>query len=180
MQYGITGSGAYDFNIPAALSDYFRYDSDATLDDRDINRMVEEIQWQRPVLLCGDNDTAGHCWVVYGYNQATSPWQFAMNMGWGGADDGWYSVDKIPKGLNDDQTHVTHIAPQGVTRFVGGGNSGDGSPSSPYSGLEEAMIKAADHATLILKANSINSFAGSQLRVARPLTLKGINATIRK
>jgi hypothetical protein len=186
MDYGLTddaaaGSGAYDSDIPGALTGHFRYDGSARFNDSaDPDAMVNEIQWQRPVLIGGDGTRGGHCWVIYGYNQLTSPWQFAMNMGWNDGSDGWYSLDNVPLGFTQNQDTITRIAPANAVRFVGAGGSGNGSPASPYQNVEEAIIKASDNATLIFKTKSLNTFSTSSLRINRPLTLRGIQVTISK
>lgn len=180
MNYGLLESGALPNNIPGALRQHFRYDQDVTHESVDANRMVEEIRWQRPVLLGGRSADGGHRWVVYGYNQGINPWQFNMNMGWGGGSDGQYSFDNIPSGLTNSLNQVIRIAPRNVVGFVGGSGSGDGSPDSPYRDIEEAISNAADHTTLIFKADSFNTFSASQLAVNKPLILKGINSTLGK
>jgi hypothetical protein len=73
---------------------------------------------------------------------------------------------------------VLGAAPRNVVGFVGAGSSGRGSPNSPYQNIEEAISKAPDNATLIFKADSVNSFSASPLVINRPLTLKGYQATI--
>jgi len=182
MDYGLDSSGAYLSDVPGALVNHFRYDPDAFYTySGDINAMVSEIRWQRPFILDGYNlRNGGHAWVVYGYNQNTSPWQFKMNMGWGGSSDGWYSMDKVPSGFTITPYRVDKIAPRDVVRFVGTGGSGDGSPNNPYQNIEEAVAHATDHATLIFESFSANTFSAPALTINRPLTLKGIQVTISK
>jgi len=103
-----------------------------------------------------------------------------MNMGWGGNSDGWYTLDNVPQGINQNHKHLTRIAPLDVVKFVGSTNSGDGSPSSPYSNIEAALADVPDGATLIFKAGSINTFSSTSLMIDRPLTLKGVNAVVKK
>ena len=158
-----------------ALPDHFRYDDDATFASRNVNTMVTEIQWLRPVQLGGQSDSGGHSWVVCGYNKGTSPWQFLMNMGWGGGSTDWYSVDEV---FPNDQGHTTRIAPEIVVEFVGGSAGGDGSPSSPYQTIYTALASAADGATLIFKAGTSHTITGDSLTIDRPVTLKGHNVTI--
>jgi hypothetical protein len=185
MDYGVVASGAHGEDVDNALEEYFRYDSDAYDSSRDVDRMTEEIQWLRPVALAGFRETTaktkqrgkvGHEWVVFGYNKATDPRQFWMNMGWGGAP-GWYSCDEV---YPMDQTHVTRIAPQDAVKFVGDDDPGDGSPSDPYEDIEEAIDEAPDDATLIFKAGSVNTFSAATLVIERRFTLKGWDVTIRK
>ncbi len=183
MDYGLWGSGAW--LSPGALEAFennFRYDQDAVHGLRDINRMTEEIQWLRPLELGGsDSSGRGHAWVIYGYNKGTDPnRQFLMNMGWGGASDGWYSCDSVPVGFTISQEQVTHIAPLSVVKFVGSTGYGDGSPANPYLNIEEALNAAPNGATLIFKAGSDNAFVLSTLVIDRPLTLRGKDVTIRR
>jgi hypothetical protein len=178
MDYGVRGSGTNMPPVVAALTDHFRYDSDATLDSRDIYVMTEEIQWLRPIEIAGFDASGGHAWVAYGYNKGTDPnRQFLMNLGWGGSSDGWYSCDKI---FPDSQQHVTRIAPKDVVKFVGVTDPGDGSPGDPYQGIEEAVVEAPNEATLIFKTGSDNIFLAATLIISRPLTLKAQDATIRQ
>jgi hypothetical protein len=179
MDYGVCGSGAYTGDVDDALEDYFRYDEDATYGTKNTDTMTEEIQWLRPIVFRGhDGGDGGHAWVIYGYNKGTTPMQFKMNMGWGGAHDGWYTCDNVPLGLNLGQKHVTRIAPEDMVKFVGADNSGDGSPNDPYKDIKEAIENAPDGATLIFKAGSVNTFSGT-LIINRPFILKGRDVTIR-
>ena len=191
MDYGIRGSGAFTQDAADALPDHFRYDKDALYMSRDIDLMTNEIQWLRPVILRGYDPRHGaHAWVVYGYNKRTDPdRQFRMNMGWGGASDDWYSCDNIDcldndgnPDFNQNQGHVTEIAPADVVNFVGRDDMvfGDGSPDEPYRDIETAISLCDDGATLIFKAGSDNTLSGSNLIINRPLTLKGHKAIIRK
>lgn len=179
--FGVDGTGSDWWRVDGpsgGLAQHLRYDGDSTYTSpRDIDMMVEEIQWLRPFGMGGG--PPGHAWVILGYNKGTDPWQFKMNMGWGDPS-GWYSLDNVPRDINQNHNHLTHIAPAGVVLFVGGGVSGDGSPQDPYANVEEAVQNAPGGTTLIFKAGSNNTFVAASLIVDRPLTLKGKNVTIRK
>lgn len=195
MNYGLLGSGAEGWKIPLALRDRFSYDTDVIFREREIDKMTEDIQFLRPVILGGDDPlNGGHAWVIYGYDKSTDPDRlFRMNLGWGESNNfhpyGWYSCDHIdctgkngqPDGRPDfynDQVHVTRIAPENV-KFVGGYGV-DGSPDSPYSNIDKAISHAPDHSTLIFKAGGVYKFSANTLVINRPLTLKGYNVTISK
>ncbi len=184
MDYGVEWSGSDNWRIVTPLSANFYYDPDVTYGHPDSNLnqslYVDEIQWLRPVIFGGTGPAGGHSWVLFGYNQGTSPWQYKMNMGWGGSSDGWYSLDNVPSGLVNFRNHVVDMAPLSVVRFVGGDTQGDGSPSAPYRNIETALQYAPNGATLIFKAGSTNTFSAAPLTINRPLTLKGVNATIQK
>lgn len=192
MEFGLVGSSAFTQDVLSAMNTHFYYDSDADYGLLNTGTMTADIQWYRPVIMRGNDDTnGGHAWVVYGYNTATDPdRQFLMNFGWGGSGNGWYSCDAIdavsaagiagvPDGIIDfnlDQHCVTRLAPLNVG-FAGDGNSGDGSPGSPWGDLDEALAEAADDAIIILPAGSIQD-VGSLL-ISQPLTLRGHNVLIR-
>jgi hypothetical protein len=180
MDYGVSGSSSDASAIPGVVVNNFHFDPSAQDTAADSNQMVLEIQWLRPFSV-GGND---HCWLIYGYNMGTTPWQFMMNMGWGGSENGWYTLDNVdvpeltlPTDIND---FVWGLAPLNVVGFVGANGSGNGSPNTPYQNIQQAVAAAPNGATLIFQANSINTFSGSSLVINRPLTLKGYNVTITK
>lgn len=100
-QFGYSGSSAYEARVPAALINYFGYDPGVSYKKRsetatqaEFDRLVEdEIMAGRPVLYCGQDVTAGHAFVVDGYDPLSQ--MIHVNWGWGGADGnnngGWYA-----------------------------------------------------------------------------------------
>lgn len=180
MDYGLFSSGAVRDSIAPAFSDHFRYDPDAVLQTRNSNTMITEIQWLRPVALGGnDANGAGHQWVIYGYNSTNS--QFLMNMGWGGNNNGWYTVSNIPQGFNLTQENTIYIAPEGNVRFVGSASSGNGSPANPCADIEDALVIVPNGGTLIFKAGTTNTFSSSSLTISGiNLTLKGEDVIIQR
>jgi hypothetical protein len=176
MGYGVLASTAG--LTRNGLVDHFRYDSDAAEATRNVNTMVEEIQWYRPVEIAGSEPgVGGHSWIVCGYNQNTTPWQFRMNMGWGGGSTEWHSVDEV---FPDNQWNTIRIAPKDVVKFVGGGTRGDGTPNSPYSDLETALGTVVDGTTLVMKAGTTHSLprTGDYVVLDKPITLMGHMVTI--
>ena len=179
--FGVDGTGSDWWRVEGpsgGLTQYLRYDGDSTYTSpRNVDMMVEEIQWLRPFGMGGG--PPGHAWVIFGYNKGVDPWQFKMNMGWGDPS-GWYTLDNVPQNINQNHNHLTHIAPASVVRFVGGGVYGDGSPQDPYANVEEAVQNAPNGTTLIFKAGSINTFVAAPLIINKPLILKGKSVIIRK
>ena len=183
--FGIWWSGSDNWRVPGPLRDNFRYDPDVAYGPPDIGDMTEEIQWLRPIGFSGG--PPGHAWVIYGYNKGTDPnRQFKMNMGWNGGSDGWYTLDNIPQGINQNHNQLIRMAPLDVVKFVADlppgpyPDPGRGSPGLPYNHIEEALSRVADGTTLIFRAGSTNTFAASSLLINRPLTLKGANVLIQK
>jgi hypothetical protein len=80
-------------------------------------------------------------------------------------------------GFNLSQEKGANEAPIGI-RFCGPADAGDGSPYDPSMDIDEDRVEARDDSTLIFKAGFTNTFAGSQLILDRPMTLKGHNIRI--
>jgi hypothetical protein len=181
MKYGILGSDAFGSHIAEALEAYFRFHADAVYQaSSDLAKIVEDIQWYRPVELGGGGPppvAGGHSWIAHGYNQGTTPTQFLMNLGWGAPSSAWYSLDQV---FPAQQDMTIRMAPLNSVKFVGAATSGTGSPTAPYLNLEQALANAPDGATLVFKASSDNTFVAPLLRINRPLTLKGAGAILRK
>jgi hypothetical protein len=171
--WGIGGTCSDHDLQAAALVNHFWYDTDVHQIDIDPDAMVTEIQWLRTTGMGGSNaDGGGHAWVIHGYDASFPNWFFLMNMGWGGNGDDWYTLDDVPKDLILNQKNLIHVAPL-LVRFVGAADPGDGSPNDPYQNIEEAVAEAPDYSTLIFKAASYNTFAGSSLLIDKPMVLKG-------
>ena len=100
-QFGFSGSSAYEVKVPAAMINYFGYDPGISYKKRsevstqaEFDRLVaEDIKAGRPVLYCGQDLTAGHAFVVDGFDPVSN--MIHVNWGWAGADGnnngGWYA-----------------------------------------------------------------------------------------
>lgn len=177
--FGITGSASGLEIAASALKDNFRYHPDVYYSENgvvDTTKMVEEIQWLRPLGF----EAAGHAWVVYGYHKTKMPqWQFKVNLGWGGSQDDWYTWDDVA-GLNHTQRYLIYIAPVTGVYYVGNSIAGSGTPKNPFKKIEQAINQAPSDATLIFKAGSVNTFSSNNLVINKKLTLKGRYITIPK
>lgn len=106
MDYTPSGSGAqvmggYGSAFNAYIT-YFGYDTNTinaqyynNFDDSDwIALLKNELYNRRPIQFQGfDPIEGGHSWVCDGFNNANT--MFHMNWGWGGQDNGWYTVDAL-------------------------------------------------------------------------------------
>lgn len=115
MNYGIAssgGSGAYVISAQSpvthcaeyAFKEYFGYKSSLTGIERANystsnwkSLMKAELDASRPVLYAGFGSGGGHAFVMDGYDNAD---YFHFNWGWGGAYDGYFSIDALnPTGV---------------------------------------------------------------------------------
>lgn len=133
-QFGYSGSSAYEVKVPAALVNYFGYDPGVSYKKRsetptqaEFDRLVEnEIRASRPVLYCGQDVTAGHAFVVDGYDPLSG--MIHVNWGWGGADGnnngGWYASTALNPTVS--QSHSFN----NLTTIIYNIKPGDGSNSA--------------------------------------------------
>ncbi|MBD3336498.1 MAG: hypothetical protein GF355_13380, partial [Candidatus Eisenbacteria bacterium] len=177
--WGVFGTCSNHESQAEALRDHFRYYDGAIHIPLDVDAMVSEMKFLRPIGISGgDDDGGGHAWLTHGYDTNYSPYRFLMNMGWNGNGDGWHTLDDFPGEFYNDMGNLIYVAPTRV--YFVGGYGGDGSPTSPYGNLTEALNGTPDHSTLIFKAADTYTFYTEDLVIDRPLTLKGIDVTIEK
>ena len=131
MQYSGHGSGAYSFDVPPALQNYFGYSTGEyeTLSFWGFNWYTNE-QWIQmlkdggldegmPLYYSGsdDNGAGGHAFVCDGYDEND---YFHFNWGWSGRDDAWCPIGALNTtkyAFNDSNSFIGHIVPANGTYF---------------------------------------------------------------
>lgn len=121
MSYGVGGSSAYPDKVAPALKDYFGYSNSAALkvrvnfttDNQWISLLKQELDAGRPLFYSGAgvSGTGGHAFVCDGYTNSD---YFHFNWGWGGSNDGNFSVNALNTSngkFNNYQTIVSGIEP---------------------------------------------------------------------
>ena len=95
--YNNGGSGAYSDDQLAGMK-LFGYNSGATYVQRNnytdaqwTAMMLEDLQAGRPILYGGDDGSAGHAFVVDGYDGT----KYHINWGWSGEDDGYFAISSF-------------------------------------------------------------------------------------
>ena len=104
MNWGIDGSGAQSFDVPNALSTWFKYSDNVRylsrkpVSDADWLKLLrtEIVDNLRPVYYSGyDPDAsgrdAGHAWVIAGASAADET-KYYINWGWEGSSNGFYTI----------------------------------------------------------------------------------------
>lgn len=123
MDYAPGGSGAYMSDISYALKNFFNYNGNVTYRGRSYYSSEEwydilcnELKHNRPVVYGGvDNESGGHAFIIDGCDSVRK--MFHVNWGWGGAFDGYYSIDALnPEHYNfaSEQSMVINISPTGA------------------------------------------------------------------
>lgn len=118
MTYSPSGSGAYSWDVPSALINYFNYSPTAEIkflaDFTNANwktMLKTELDASRPVYYSGTDGNAGHAFVCDGYNAVDA---FHFNWGWSGSSNGYYAIGSLnPSGYNFNQNNsaVVRIKP---------------------------------------------------------------------
>ena len=104
MDYGGGGSGAVTAYVADALKTYFNYSPDIeykTKAEHESEWMAivkAELDAGRPLQYSGRSSSSGHSFICDGYNSAN---YFHFNWGWSGAYDGYFSLDNLNTGANN-------------------------------------------------------------------------------
>ena len=104
MNYTTSGSGSNETTVPYALINYFKYNKNVVVYERDCYRneewyniVYEELTSGRPILYMGVDRTgdqpAGHAFIIDGYRKSDG--MFHVNWGWGGDYDSYYELDAL-------------------------------------------------------------------------------------
>ena len=97
MMYDPASSGAFYFDVPLALVNYFNYPDDLKLIQRGddslwMANLKACLDAYRPVFYAGQSATSGHAFVCDGYDQHDL---LHFNWGWGGYGDGYFALNNI-------------------------------------------------------------------------------------
>lgn len=121
MNYGSMASGALHQSIPSAMSAYFGYCTSHNLlrDDYTydawVGMMRDALDMGIPILYAGqDGGSMGHSFICDGYDDNGL---FHINWSWGGALDGWFSIDNLHtynQNWNVAQKMIADAMPVGV------------------------------------------------------------------
>ena len=97
MGYGPNASGAFSEDVPAALTDFFCYSSDMehrSMDWYDLETWEMMLRMNldegMPLYYASSGQDGGHAYVVDGYDDLDL---FHLNWGWGGFDNGYFTID---------------------------------------------------------------------------------------
>ena len=122
MQYGVSESGAFDIDVPAAMSTYFRYAKDMrlvyreTYSDSEWTELLKTALNAGPLYFSGtDVYGGGHAFVLDGY---TNQDYFHINYGWNGQANAYYYLPEQEYcknqsaiiGMLPDKSNATHYS----------------------------------------------------------------------
>jgi hypothetical protein len=114
MMYSGDGSGAYSFDVPAALKTYFGYSTQTQHISKSSystaqweNFLQDEFDAGHPVYYSGQSSTGGHAFGCDGYEGSN---YYHFNFGWSGSGNGFYSLQDV-NGFSGGQAMVRNIVP---------------------------------------------------------------------
>lgn len=116
MMYSPGGSGAYSWDVPPAIQEYFGYSPLSTFRQKEDYSNTEwadllkyQIDQGQPMYYSGYSNSGGHAFVCDGYDDSDF---FHYNFGWSGTSNGFYSLFQVG-GFNSGQGAVTDFIPAG-------------------------------------------------------------------
>ncbi|NCA86628.1 MAG: T9SS type A sorting domain-containing protein [Clostridia bacterium] len=116
MMYGNDGSGAYSWDVPGAIKQYFGYASVASFKQKDdysntawADLLKGQIDAGQPMYYSGFSNSGGHAFVCDGYDDANL---FHFNFGWSGSSNGFYTLYDVG-GFSGGQGAVINFVPGG-------------------------------------------------------------------
>ena len=134
MSYALSGSGAYNRDVPLALTNIFgfsnaRYayngDPHYSIPSANLNNMINpNLDARFPVLLgITDATTIGHEVVVDGYGYTSATLYHHLNLGWSGTADAWYNLPTISAGSYNFTLAIEciyNVFPEGTGEIISG------------------------------------------------------------
>lgn len=103
-EYGKDATSANTPYIVKAAEDHFFYQVGAQYvfrkdytDAQWESLLKQELDGNHPMIYRGTRDESAHCFVMDGYGTYQGATFFKINWGWGGKDNGFYSVDNMGK-----------------------------------------------------------------------------------
>ena len=112
------GSGAFSETVPAAIANYFRFSTAASLLSRSSytltawqDQLKEQFDMGWPVYYAGSGAGGGHAFICDGYDDADL---FHFNWGWGGYQNGYFAIDALNPGsssFNNTQRTIINFVP---------------------------------------------------------------------
>lgn len=127
MNYGQGASSSSTTAPGSALTEYFKYNKSAKMENRNYysdddweNMIYAELQKGHPVVYGGQSDDSGHAFVLHGYDELQGG--YLINWGWNGYCDGYFPL-----------TGTGALQPNGS----GTGGAGD---NAAYTGRQSAFI----------------------------------------
>ncbi len=101
----LTPPGIYPNCVEYALKTYFNYSSSLHGEQRVfyteptwISMLKSELDASRPIIYAGHNSSAGHCFVLDGYDASNN---FHINWGWDGGSNGYFGINALnPAGMS--------------------------------------------------------------------------------
>jgi hypothetical protein len=114
MMYSASGSGAFSWDVPPAIKNYFGYSPAAQFKEKEdfdqtqwANLLKEQIDLGQPMYYSGFSNSGGHAFVCDGYDEDNL---FHYNFGWSGSSNGYYTLYQVG-GFNSGQGAVINFIP---------------------------------------------------------------------
>lgn len=117
MDYGVSGSGTQTTYIVNALKNFYSYAPSVKVFPRNTYQgdweelLLNELNAGRAVVYSGNNGGVGHAFNLDGHD---GNYMYHVNWGWGGANNGYYTIDGMKDGdqiYTQNQQMIVGIRP---------------------------------------------------------------------
>lgn len=164
MQWAPDGSGAFSFEVPGRISQYFNYTNASVFQNRAnysalnwANKVKESIDMEWPLYYSGQSSDGGHAFVLDGYDDDDF---YHFNYGWSGSGDGWYTFETNEFNSQDGAIfnyvpvavyNATSQAPTALTVTPGDNNALSASLSwtNPSKTLNNSNLSSIDKVVIM-------------------------------
>ena len=156
--FGLTSTGSYTRNVPAALIDYFGFKDTGRFVRRDNfttqsweETIYAELAAGRPVVYSGNKSSGGHAFICDGYD---GDGKFHINWGWAGKSNGYFLLNLLnpgEEGIGSAAGAYGYVYNQGACLGVqpDDGVSGEGAEFT----FEELAINSSNNTRSAATAN---------------------------
>lgn len=155
MMFSPNGSGAFSWDVPYALKNYFNYANNVQYVEKSNynfstwETMIQtELDDGHPLYYSGFSNEGGHAFVFDGYQGSNF---YHINLGWGGSSNGYYTLQDVA-GFSSGQAMVRYIIPDDpnypyfadgeytLTHFSGSFTDGSGPVEDYPSGTSASWL----------------------------------------
>jgi len=173
MNYEVGASGAWP--SASATDDYFQYKGTTQRFVLHESALTASVRGGLPTIYA----TMRHSVVVCGYRDTESPYYY-LNMGWGGANNGWLDLRSVPGSTPGQDWSYPYSSPISYT-YVDGGAVGfeNGCIQWPYNTLSEGQAGVEANGRLWVKAGTYTGEGNHPVTFNWPMTITAYEGTVK-
>jgi hypothetical protein len=157
----------------SAMNTYFRYRGTTELASGHSDAIQLSVTGGLPVVL----SSSAHTVLADGYRDTVAPY-FHLNVGWEGADDGWYNLDQIPGGdATIDRSYPCSAPSNYIYVDTAWSGTENGDIQTPYNTVVEGKAHVPAGGQLWIQAGTYTGASNVPITFDTAVTLKSYGGT---